>query len=152
MDTEPIIPEPVAGRPEFVPPPLGEPGRPGDIGKASKRRSNHIVRHYREPAPVIPVSTRVARPITVNTTPEQARQAAVIASAAFKPIVPPPTNPTGPTPLDGQGGQIGGVPLDETVEAAEPQTNKVLLALVITLSLIVVAAIAGFVGYYLAKH
>jgi hypothetical protein len=82
--------------------------------KHSNRRSNHIVRHRPDAGPVILRSTRVAKPVTVATTPEQARQAAIIASTAFQPIYAPPKitedpviqaaiNPSGPNaePVDG---------------------------------------------------
>ncbi len=137
MDPDLFAKDSAAGQPEFLPP---EPGQK----KSSKRRSNHIVRHYQSQEPIIPLTTRVAQPVTVRTTPEQARQAAEIASAAFKPSVPAPAFQPDPT----AAALVSG---DASTGTAEPASHKVLMISLVIVGIIIIA-VAGVVGAYLAAN
>jgi hypothetical protein len=134
---------PAVQQPAFKPPDINKPSN----GQHSNRRSNHIVRRYREAEAIIPMPTRVARPVTLNTTPEQAKQAAIIASAAFQPLISVPKLPDIGPITD----QVGGLALD----AAQPelkQKNRAAKVLAIVFVSILLLAAAGGLGAYLATH
>jgi hypothetical protein len=143
-DALPPIPNPAVGQPALNPLNADKPG------KHSNRRSNHIVRRYRDSEAIIPTPTRVAKPVTLNTTPEQAHQAAVIASSAFQPLIPAP-NLSDSGPLDGQNGQVGGVALDVEQSETKPKNRVGFVIAMILVGILLLVAAAG-VGAYLATR